>query len=94
MHSTSIKVACAKNGPYCFLPSHPYLNACNHRFCIASPKMWHMFKHGNENEINVIHALQFIEEYEGLFPHKMHSSKFKRKHQQQLRIEVIKMVEQ
>lgn len=22
--------------------------------------MWHMFKHGNENEINVIHALQFI----------------------------------
>lgn len=29
--------------------------------------MWHMFKHGYENEINVIHAVQFIEKYEVFF---------------------------
>lgn len=62
-----------------FIPAQTYLNVCNHRFPIASPKMQHVFKHENENEneINVIHALPYIEKYTAIFLFcKLHLSKF------------------
>lgn len=60
-----------------FCPAQTYLNVCNHRFPIVSPKMQHVFKHENENEINVIHALPYIEKYTAIFLFcKLHLSKF------------------